>query len=107
MNIRTARLEDAVQLVALYQPYVTDTTITFEYQVPSVAEFGQRITATWQTIPTWSPKLMTAPFSAMPTRTGTRNDRRTTGTSKSASMWAKIRVDSALVANFTKHLKLN
>lgn len=41
--IRMARPEDAGQLVALYAPYVLNTAVTFEYEVPSVAEFGQRM----------------------------------------------------------------
>ena len=33
--IRFAKMEDAEELLALYTPYVTDTVITFEYEVPS------------------------------------------------------------------------
>lgn len=32
--IRFAKMEDAEELLALYTPYVTDTVITFEYEVP-------------------------------------------------------------------------
>lgn len=41
--IRTARVEDAEKLLAIYAPYVTDTAISFEYEVPSVEEFENRI----------------------------------------------------------------
>lgn len=41
--IRTARLTDADKLVAIYAPYVTDTAITFEYEVPTVEEFRARM----------------------------------------------------------------
>ena len=37
--IRFAKMEDAEELLALYTPYVTDTVITFEYEVPSLDEF--------------------------------------------------------------------
>ena len=37
--IRFAKMEDAEELLALYTPYVTDTVITFEYEVPSLEEF--------------------------------------------------------------------
>lgn len=43
MNIRTAQPDDAEALLAIYRPYVEHTAITFEYDVPSVEEFRQRI----------------------------------------------------------------
>ena len=43
--IRFAKMEDAEELLALYTPYVTDTVITFEYQVPSLEEFTGESTA--------------------------------------------------------------
>lgn len=42
-TIRTATPEDARALVAIYAPYVEHTPITFEYAVPSVEEFAERI----------------------------------------------------------------
>ncbi len=44
--LRTARPSDAERLVEIYAPYVTDTAITFEYEVPSVEEFRSRIEKT-------------------------------------------------------------
>ena len=43
LKIRTATPEDARTLVAIYAPYVENTSITFEYTVPSVEEFAGRI----------------------------------------------------------------
>lgn len=43
MQIRIATPEDAPALVAIYAPYVEHTSITFEYEVPSVEEFAGRI----------------------------------------------------------------
>ncbi|MEN6340914.1 MAG: N-acetyltransferase family protein [Clostridiaceae bacterium] len=42
-SIRRARESDAEELLAIYAPYVTDTPVTFEYEVPSLAEFTGRI----------------------------------------------------------------
>ncbi len=41
--IRNAVPEDAKALLEIYAPYVTDTVITFEYEVPSKEEFRSRI----------------------------------------------------------------
>ena len=49
--LRTARLSDAARLVEIYAPYVTDTAITFEYEVPSVEEFRSRIEKTLEKYP--------------------------------------------------------
>ena len=43
MKIRTAEIEDAEQLLEIYAPYVKETAITFEYEVPSLDEFMERI----------------------------------------------------------------
>ena len=43
LKIRVAVLEDTTQLLHIYEPYVRETAITFEYQVPTVEEFSQRI----------------------------------------------------------------
>lgn len=51
IQIRTAVPGDAAELVRIYEPYVTDTAITFEYDVPTVAEFARRITETLVTYP--------------------------------------------------------
>ena len=41
--IRDVRPEDAERLVEIYSYYVTDTAVSFEYEVPSVDEFSNRI----------------------------------------------------------------
>lgn len=46
MMIRPVQLSDAATIRAIYQPYVTETAITFELDVPSVQEFESRITKT-------------------------------------------------------------
>ncbi|MBP5275478.1 MAG: N-acetyltransferase [Lachnospiraceae bacterium] len=42
--IRNASPEDAERLVEIYSYYVTDTAVSFEYEVPTVEEFRKRIT---------------------------------------------------------------
>jgi len=49
--IRTAKEEDAERLLEIYAPYVTDTAITFEYEVPTINEFRQRISNTLKKYP--------------------------------------------------------
>ena len=43
VRLRTARVSDAAALLAIYAPYVRETTITFEYDVPDEREFAARI----------------------------------------------------------------
>lgn len=43
MRFRLAKPEDAGRLLEIYQPYVEKTAITFEYEVPSLAEFTERV----------------------------------------------------------------
>ena len=51
LTFRVARPEDAAALLAIYAPYVEETAITFEYEVPSVEEFRARIAHTLATYP--------------------------------------------------------
>ena len=44
IKIRTVREEDAAGLLDIYRPYVEKTAISFEYDVPSLEEFRNRIT---------------------------------------------------------------
>lgn len=44
--IRPAIPEDAEALLEVYAPYVLQTAITFEYEVPSVEEFAGRVRGT-------------------------------------------------------------
>ena len=43
VHLRIAAPEDAAALAEIYAPYVRETAITFEYDVPSVEEFAGRI----------------------------------------------------------------
>ena len=49
--LRAATPDDAAALLAIYAPYVTDTAITFEYEVPSESEFRARIEHTLERYP--------------------------------------------------------
>lgn len=40
IRIRNATLEDAKQILDIYAYYVEHTAITFEYDVPTLANFG-------------------------------------------------------------------
>ena len=51
LTFRVARPEDAEALRTIYAPYVEETAITFEYEVPSVEAFRARITHTLATYP--------------------------------------------------------
>ena len=42
-KIRTVQLSDVEEILKVYAPFITDTCISFEYVVPSVEEFAQRI----------------------------------------------------------------
>ena len=43
MKIEKVTVEDAEKLLEIYAPYVENTAITFEYDVPSKDEFVKRI----------------------------------------------------------------
>lgn len=51
VHIRIARPEDAEALLEIYAPYVRNTAITFEYEVPSPEEFRERIVNTLKRFP--------------------------------------------------------
>jgi len=51
MNIRLARPSDAATLLAIYAPYVENTAITFEYEVPTIEDFANRIEKTLEKYP--------------------------------------------------------
>lgn len=42
-KIRLATEADCASLLDIYAPYITDTVITFEYEVPTALEFSKRI----------------------------------------------------------------
>ena len=51
IRIRTARPEDAIELLEIYAPYVRETAVTYEYTVPSQEEFASRIRHTMEKYP--------------------------------------------------------
>ena len=51
VTIRMAEEADAAALLSIYAPYVEKTAITFEYEVPTVQEFKNRITSTLKRYP--------------------------------------------------------
>ena len=46
-----ATVEDAEEILAIYAPYVRNTAITFEYDVPEIGEFRSRIESTLKNYP--------------------------------------------------------
>lgn len=51
IRIRRVTEKDAPELLEIYAPYVTDTAITFEYSVPRMEEFENRIKRTLEKYP--------------------------------------------------------
>ena len=51
VTIRSAMQQDAEALLKIYAPYVKNTAITFEYDVPTVDEFTGRISNVMQKYP--------------------------------------------------------
>ena len=51
INIRSALVKDAEELLNIYAYYVENTAITFEYDVPALEEFTQRIENTLKKYP--------------------------------------------------------
>ena len=50
MEIRVAATEDAEEIRAVYAPYVINTAVSFEYDVPTIEEFKMRIDNTLKMI---------------------------------------------------------
>lgn len=51
IQIRTASADDAKALLEIYIPYVEKTAITFEYDIPTLQEFENRINRTLKNYP--------------------------------------------------------
>ncbi|WP_259069369.1 GNAT family N-acetyltransferase [Mucilaginibacter sp. X4EP1] len=45
-SVRLISPEDTSSVLAIYAPYITDAVISFEYEVPSLNEFAERISTT-------------------------------------------------------------
>ena len=51
LKIRMATTADAEALLSIYAPYVKNTAISYEYDVPTLGEFTRRINKTLKTYP--------------------------------------------------------
>lgn len=51
ITVRDARLEDAPRILEIYGPYVERTAISFEYRVPTLEEFQERMRNTMRRYP--------------------------------------------------------
>lgn len=51
LKIRMVQEEDAEGLLQIYAPYIKNTAITFEYEVPTVEKFAERISKTLSRYP--------------------------------------------------------
>lgn len=49
--IRDAVPSDAEKILSVYAPYITQTAITFEYEIPTLGEFKKRIEKTLENYP--------------------------------------------------------
>lgn len=45
MSIRFATPADVPAILAIYAPYITNSVVSFEYEVPTLAEFSERVRA--------------------------------------------------------------
>lgn len=43
IKFRLANISDAEEILKIYSPYITDTVITFEYDIPTIGDFKGRI----------------------------------------------------------------
>lgn len=51
MKLRLANVNDAKYILKIYEPYIKNTAITFEYEVPTLEEFENRIKSISKTYP--------------------------------------------------------
>lgn len=51
MTIRFATLDDAPAILAIYAPFITESNVSFEYEIPTVTEFAGRIQTIQQQYP--------------------------------------------------------
>ena len=66
ITIRPVTEADAEKLLSIYAPYVTDTFVTYEYTVPTVEEFRERIRNTLQAYPYFAASAMPMPLHFIP-----------------------------------------
>ena len=51
IELRTATINDAKEILAIYSPYVKNTAVSFEYEPPAIEEFRERIRNTLEKFP--------------------------------------------------------
>ena len=51
IKIERVTIEDAEELLSIYAPYVRDTAISFEYEIPALSEFQDRISNIISSLP--------------------------------------------------------
>jgi|TARA_B110000196_G_C20884477_1_gene538311 phosphinothricin acetyltransferase len=51
MTIRSAELKDASAILEIYRPYIENSVVSFEYNVPTVSEIERRISTVMEKYP--------------------------------------------------------
>ncbi|MBL4704477.1 MAG: GNAT family N-acetyltransferase, partial [Flavobacteriales bacterium] len=51
MTIRDARPQDIASILEIYRPFITDTAVTFETEIPALSDFEERISKVQETMP--------------------------------------------------------
>lgn len=100
LHIRTAQISDAEELLAIYKPYIENTAITFEYDIPSIEEFANRIKTTLKKYPYSTEKL-----SAMRMPEFSKAEKRMIGQLKQVFISALIITETESAENSTKSSK--
>ena len=90
--IRKAIENDAESLLKIYEPYITNTTITFEYDVPTAEAFADRIRETAAAFP-YLVCECDGVIMGYATRTAFVSARPTTGMRSCPSIWHKAPTD--------------
>lgn len=105
IKIRAATPDDAPALLKIYAPYVKNTSITYEYDVPSEEEFRRRIESTLRRYPYLVLERERAISSAMPMRVRFIRARRMIGRLRHRSISIKMRAAAGLAESCTTRSK--
>ncbi len=105
ITIRMAEESDAKALLAIYAPYVEKTAVTFEYEVPTVLEFKNRIASTLKRYP-YLAAIRDGHILAMPMHLHLRRGLPMTGLWKPPSMCPKTPGAPARALFYTRHWKI-
>ena len=101
IKLRLAKPQDADALLEIYAPYVKQTAISFEYDVPGVAEFAGRIEQTLQRYPYL---IAYVSDEATPTLRLSKSARHTIGRRRALFMYRKTRAQGS---KHRKHERLH